>query len=214
MTIKTKDFIEIEYTGKLEGGTVFDTTDGKVAKENEIYNEGMNYGPVIMCVGEKQILAGLDNALEGKEADKEYTIHLKAEQAFGKKNVKLIQLIQTSKFLKQKIQPVPGLQINIDGVMGLVKTVSGGRTLVDFNHPLSGKDLIYVIKIKRVIQDDKEKLEGYLKLRLGVKDISVRIENGEATAQVKNEIASEDKEAIMGKVKELIPGIKKMDIIK
>ena len=37
--IKNNDFIEIEYTGKVKDGPIFDTTDEKIAKDNNIYNE-------------------------------------------------------------------------------------------------------------------------------------------------------------------------------
>ncbi len=173
-TIKKHDFVEIEYTGKLKDeNIIFDTTDEKVAKENKLH--GHDYGPIIICVGEEQLLKGLDKNLEGKETGKEYDFDIKPEDAFGKKNAKLIQLIPTNKFKQQKIQPMPGMQLNIDGVVGTVKTVSGGRTLVDFNHPLAGKELSYKIKINKKITDDKEKLSGYLKLSLGAKDFKVEI---------------------------------------
>lgn len=215
MAIKNKDFVEIEYTGKIKNdNTVFDTTDEKIAKENEIHNEKMTYGPVVICVGENQVLAGLDKAIEGNEVGKDYSIELIAEEAFGKKDAKLIQLIQTSKFLKQNIQVVPGLQVNIDGMMGLVKTVSGGRTLVDFNHPLSGKDLVYDIKLKKLVIEDIDKLKGYLKMQLGADEIDIKIENNEAKVQLKQEIPEEAKKKLGEKVKELIPNITKLDIIK
>ena len=117
-------------------------------------------------------------------------------------------------FLKQKIQPVPGLQVNIDGVMGLIKTVSGGRTLVDFNHPLAGKDVVYNVKLNRLINDDKEKLSAYLKIQLGLKDISLEIQDNEVKAKVKREFPSEVNKKIEEKVKELIPNIKKLDLVK
>ncbi|MCH8980513.1 hypothetical protein IH922_00675 [candidate division KSB1 bacterium] len=50
------------------------------------------------------------------------------------------------------------MQINIDGMMGIIKTAGGGRCLVDFNHPLSGKEVTYTIKVNKIITDDKEKL--------------------------------------------------------
>ena len=150
--IKKHDFVEIEYTGKLkEDNIIFDTTDEKTAKENNLHSN-TDYGPVIICVGEEQILKGLDKNIEGKEIGKEYNVDIKPEDAFGSKNAKLIQLIPTSKFKQQKIQPMPGMQLNIDGVVGTVKTVSGGRTLVDFNHPLAGKELLYKIPVYQTVK--------------------------------------------------------------
>lgn len=208
--VSKKDFVEIEYTGKLkEEDVVFDTTDEKTAKENNLHDH--DYGPVIICVGEEQLLKGIDKNIEGKETGKEYDIEIKPEDAFGKKNAKLIQLISTNKFKQQKIQPMPGMQMNIDGVVGTIKTVSGGRTLVDFNHPLAGKELLYKIKINRKITDDKEKLAGYLKLSLGTKDIEAEITESNAKIILKKEIPKEAQETLNEKITELIPNIKKVE---
>ncbi|MCH8067460.1 MAG: peptidylprolyl isomerase [Nanoarchaeota archaeon] len=212
MTIVSKnDFIEIEYTGKIkEDNEVFDTTDEKVAKENGLESRS-GYGSVIICVGEEQLLKGLDKNLEGKETGKEYDIELKPEEAFGNKNAKLIQLIPTSKFKQQNIQPMPGMQLNMDGVVGTIKTVSGGRTLVDFNHPLSGKEVSYKIKINKKIMDDKEKLEGYLKLSLGTKEIEIEVNDSNAKIKLKKEIPKEAQENLSKKITELIPNIKNVE---
>src|SRR3989338_3333648 len=205
--IKNKDFVEIEYTGKIkEDNSIFDTTDEKIAKENDIFNKDIAYGPVVICIGEGQIQDGFEKELEGKEPGK-YTIELPPEMAFGKKNPKLIQLIQTSKFLKQRVHPVPGLQVNIDGMLGLIKTVSGGRTLVDFNHPLSGKELNYDIKIKRVVKDDKEKISSILKISLGLKDAEVKVEDNKASIKTKEDLPKEIKNQIITKIKESLPGL-------
>lgn len=209
-TIKIKDFVEIEYTGKLkEENIIFDTTDEAVAKEHNLSGSA-SYGPVIISIGEQQILKGLDKNLEGKEIGKEYDVDIKPEDAFGNKNAKLIQLIPTNKFKQQKIQPMPGMQMNIDGMLGTVKTVSGGRTLVDFNHPLAGKELLYKIKINRKITDDKEKLSGYLKLSIG-KDFDAKIDNNNAKINLKKEIPREVQEMLSKKITELIPNIKKVE---
>ena len=209
--IKKYDFIEIEYTGKIkEDNIVFDTTDEKVAKENNLETHS-GYGPIIICVGEEQLLKGIDKHLEGKETGKEYDIEIKPEDAFGKKNAKLIQLIPTSKFKQQKVQPMPGMQMNIDGMVGTIKTVASGRTLVDFNHPLSGKELFYKIKINRKVTDDKEKLQGYLKLSLGTKDFEIVMENNNAKIKLKNPIPKEAEERLAEKITELIPKISKIE---
>ena len=213
-TVKEKDFVELEYTGKLEDDSVFDTTDAKIAKDNNIFEKDAEYSPIVICVGEGQIIKGLDNGLVGKETEKGYTIKVSAEDAYGKKNIKLIQLIPTNKFLKQNIQPMPGLQVNIDGMMGLVKTVSGGRTLVDFNHPLSGKELNYDIKIKRVVKDDKEKISSILKVSLGLKDADVKVENNKASISTKEDIPKEIHVQIKNKIKELLPNLEEITISK
>ncbi len=200
--IKDKDFVEIEYTGKIKDGSIFDTTDEKIAKDNNIYSEKMEFCPIIICVGEQQIIKGLDKNIIDKEPGS-YTIELSPEDAFGKKSAKLIQLISTSKFKQQNITPMPGLQVNIDGLIGVIKTVSGGRTLVDFNHPLAGKDITYNIKVNRIVTDPKEKISSFLKFGLNLKDFEVNVENNKAAIVLKKEIPKEIKESIAKKLKDL-----------
>jgi len=63
-------------------------------------------------------------------------------------------------FHEQKINPLPGYIFNFDNRIGKVLSVSGGRVLIDFNNPLSGKDIIYEIRILRRIKDIKEKINA------------------------------------------------------
>ena len=213
--INKNDFVEIEYTGKTkEGSIVFDTTNEKIAKDNAIHNESQTYGPVVICIGEKQVLPGIDDQLSGKDTEKSYTIELSPEQGFGKKNAKLIQLINTAKFRKQGIMPAPGLQVNIDGMMGTVKTVTGGRTIVDFNHPLSGRELVYDIKVNRIITEDAKKIEEYLKVQLSQKDVKVTITEGNAKVELQRELPKEIAKQISKKLTGLIPSIKKLEFVK
>ncbi|MBW2977405.1 FKBP-type peptidyl-prolyl cis-trans isomerase [Candidatus Woesearchaeota archaeon] len=213
-TIKKGDFIEIEYTGKVkEGLIVFDTTDEKIAKENELYTAQGTYGPVVVCLGQEQLLKGLEEELEGKETGKEYTIELPPEKAFGKKNAKLIRMIPYSTFKKQGIEPQPGLQVNVDGAIGIVKT-AGGRCLVDFNNPLAGRDIIYQIKINKIITDDKEKISSFLKLSLNLKEAPVEIKENKAEIKLKTELPKEIQERIKEKLLPLVPAVKEINFAK
>ena len=90
----------------------------------------------------------------------------------------------TKEFTKQKIQPMPGMQLNLDGFMGRIISVTGGRTLVDFNNPLAGKDLVYEVEIKRKITDKKEQLQGFLNILF--KDAKVELKEDEAFIEVEN----------------------------
>lgn len=167
-TIKKGDFIEASYTGKVDE-QIFDTTNEAQAKELGVHNPQMPCGSVKVCVGQGHLLKGLDEFVVGKEAGKEYKVELQPDKAFGKKDAKLIQMIQKSKFTSQKINPQPGMQLNIDGVIATIRTVSGGRILVDFNHPLAGRVVNYDIKIIKKISDIKEKIEAVLMMEAAMK---------------------------------------------
>lgn len=169
MAIKEKDFVEIEYTGKFaEDKAVFDTSDEGLAKKSGIYSKEMRYGPITICIGEQQVIAGLDKNLIDKEAGKDYTFSIPAEDGFGKKDAKLLILIPLNAFKKQNINVMPGLQVEIDGRMGTIKTVTGGRVIVDFNHPFSGKDLVYDVKVKRMVEDKAEQITSVIRLLLNM----------------------------------------------
>ena len=142
MTIKKGDFVEIDYMGKLkETGDVFDVTSAEVAKQHKIYNPKAHYHSQIICVGEKQVVSGLDAALVNKEEKKTFTVELSPEIAFGKKDPKLMQLVPLQTFHKQQINPFPGLQLNLNGTLGTVRSVSGGRGVVDFYPSLPCRNL-------------------------------------------------------------------------
>lgn len=201
MPIKANDFVEIEYTGRLkEDNLIFDTTDEKIAKEHELPRS--NYGPVVVIIGQGQLLKGLEEQIIGKEPGK-YKIELPPEKAFGKKNAKLIQLVPTKKFTEQKIQPVPGLQLNIDGMICTVRQVTGGRVMVDFNHPLAGRDVIYEINVKAVVSDKKEQLKAVFAMLLNAHPEKLEVEGTKAKVELKMALPKEILPELQKKVKEL-----------
>src|SRR3989304_8909988 len=67
------------------------------------------------------------------------------------------------------MKPVPNLRLNMDGSVGRIKSVSGGRTVVDFNHPLAGRDVIYDLKINKLVTDKKVQVESILRVLLGIR---------------------------------------------
>ncbi|MEK6983567.1 MAG: peptidylprolyl isomerase [Nanoarchaeota archaeon] len=194
-TIKNHDFVEIEYTGRTkEDGTVFDTTEEKIAKEHGMHNKNADYSPVVICIGENYFLKALEEHLIGKETGHEYTFEIGSESAFGRKDAKIIQLIPASKFSQQKIQPIPGLHLNIDGIYGIVRTVSGGRCLVDFNHPLAGKDVVYNVKINKIVDDDNEKIKSLMNTHLNVKNAEIELKEGSLDIKLKTDMPKKAQE--------------------
>ncbi len=160
--IHLHDFITLQYTGKLPDGTVFDTTDEAVARQHQLYNKNASYSPMTICIGEKQILPGLDDALIGKEIGKKCTVPLSPEQAFGKRDIKNLRIVPMSVFREHKMNPQPGLQITVDGQLGIVNRVSGGRVIVNFNHPLAGREVQYEVNVLEKVTDAKKQLEAFL----------------------------------------------------
>ncbi|MDO8516517.1 MAG: peptidylprolyl isomerase [Nanoarchaeota archaeon] len=154
--INKKDFVELEFTAKIKGGEIFDTNKKEDAEKLDI----KEVKPLIVSVGSNMVIPGLDKALEEKEIGKQYTEEFNPEQAFGKRNPALIRMIPIKVFLEQKIYPQAGMQLSLDGMLVKVASVSGGRVLVDFNNPLSGKTVVYDYTIKKKIDDLNEKINS------------------------------------------------------
>lgn len=186
MPIEDNDFIRLNYIGKIkENGEVFDTTYEEVAEEAGIKVEGKDYHPIILSLGSSQVLSALQDEIIGLEVGDEKTVEIEAENAFGKRDPSKIQLIPMKEFKKQDIRPYVGMPLSFEGQQGIVRTVSGGRVKVDFNHNLAGKDIIYDIVIEDLIEDDAEKIKGLIDLYYGnpnmdIEKTEVEIEDGVA----------------------------------
>ena len=155
--IQKNDFVEIEFTGRSQG-KIFDTTHPEEA--HEVGFEKLDVKPLIISIGNDMLLKGLDEQLEGRELNKEYVIPLSPEKAFGKRNPQLLKTYSLNSFRKNKIDPYPGMTLQLDNSPAKVLSVTGGRVTVDFNNPLAGKDVEYTIKANKKIIDDKNKINA------------------------------------------------------
>ncbi len=158
MVLNKKDFIEIEFTGRVKDGEIFDSNIKKDLEEANLKTEAK---PFIFCLGEGMFLKGVEDFLLGKEVG-EHKIELAPEKAFGNRDPKLIQMIPMKIFREQKINPIPGVMFNFDGKIAKILSVSGGRVLVDFNNPIAGKDVVYKLKILRKVEDINEKIKAFI----------------------------------------------------
>lgn len=152
---KKNDFVEIEYTG-ISQGTVFDSNQ---PEEVSKLNPKAEAKPLILVIGQKMVVRGLDSALEGKQIGKKYEVVLQAKDAFGERKRELVKTIPLKVFSAQQISPYPGLVLAMDNMLAKIITVSGARVITDFNNPLAGKDVTYSFLIKRRVEDEKEKAE-------------------------------------------------------
>lgn len=158
VAVQRNDFVEIEFVGKIKDSSeIFDTNIKSVIEKAKL---NVNAKPYIVSVGHGMVIAGLDKDLEGKEVEKEYSIELGPQEAFGKRDPAMVKMIPLKLFVGQKIMPQKGMQLSLDGMVVKVISVSGGRVLVDFNNPLSGKTVVYNYTIKRKLDDIQEKINA------------------------------------------------------
>jgi FKBP-type peptidyl-prolyl cis-trans isomerase 2 len=184
MALQKKDFIEIEFTGRVKNGDVFDSyLKEDLEKLHQGHHHEIKTESFALSLGEGMFLKGVEDFLIGKpETPATYDIELSPENAFGKRNPKMIQMIPSKIFREQRLNPIPGFAFNFDGRVGRVLTVSGGRVIVDFNNPIAGKDVVYKVKVLKKINDLHEKAKALIKflfredMKFEIKDKKIILE--------------------------------------
>ncbi len=198
------DFLEIEFTGKTSEDKIFDSNI-KEDFEKLFPSSKELPKPFIFSLGHGMFLNGIENFLIDKEIGKRYEIDLSPENAFGIRQQKLVQVMPTNIFSKQKQMPTAGMIFNFDGRLGKILSVSGGRVIVDFNHPLAGKNVKYNINVIRKIEDINEKVKSFIEflfrkpLKFEVKDkIIIHLEGKEKELKQFIELFSEKFKEVFG----------------
>ena len=140
--VKENNTVKVNYTGKLVDGQVFDTSEGKE--------------PIEFTLGQGQIIPGFEKGLIDMKLKEKKTITIVKEEAYGEVNKDLIQEVKKSE-LPQDMAPEVG--------MGLVSKTPDGQEMnlmvievkeesivIDGNHPLAGKDLIFDIEVVEIVK--------------------------------------------------------------
>jgi peptidylprolyl isomerase len=166
LAIKKGSFVLIDYVGRVkQTGDLFDTTLEEVAKAEKVYRENMLYEPTLVVVGEGWVVEGLDEELVNLELEKPMTIEIPPEKAFGPRDPSKIRSIPLRRLRSEKVNPIPGMQIEINGRPAVIRSVGAGRVQVDFNPALAGKVLEYNVTLRKIISRKKEKIEALLHRR-------------------------------------------------
>ncbi len=152
------DFIKINYTGRIKDGQVFDTSLEDVAKKEGIYDDHRVYTSLTVVVGEGTVVEGLDEALKAMKVGGKKKVEVPPEKGYGERKSSMVKLVPIKYFKQQKINPIPGMPVEIDNMRGRVQTVSGGRVRVDFNPELAGKTLEFDVEVVEKAESDKDKL--------------------------------------------------------
>src|SRR5512139_345168 len=106
MPIEKGDFIRLAFTGKLADGSVFDTTDEKVAKESGIYDEEKRYSPMTVIVGSGFLVEGLEEDLIGKKAGYKGSATVPPAKGFGDRSLDNIEIVSIKKIQgDEEIEP-------------------------------------------------------------------------------------------------------------
>ena len=159
----------VNFTGRVvASNAIFETTEEKKAIEAGAFDQHKKYAPELIVVGSGEMLKPLEEALGKMNIGEGKKIVLKPQEAFGERNQKLIGIVPLHDFQERKINPSPGLMIEMNDRVGKVQSVSGGRVRVDFNHPLAGKEVEFELKIEKELKGTEEKIQGLFEKFFGV----------------------------------------------
>ena len=138
---KSGDTVKVDYTGKLEDGTVFDTSASRE--------------PLQFLIGSGQIIPGFDQAVIGMNVGDKKTVNIPSDQAYGphlEDKVLEVNQDQIPKHLNLEVgQQVQVPQKDGSKIFFVVTGVSETSVTLDGNHPLAGKDLVFDIQLVEIL---------------------------------------------------------------
>lgn len=137
---KYGDKVKVHYTGKLTNGEQFDSSAGR--------------SPLEFTVGAGQMIKGFDSAIPGMEVGHKKTINIAPEDAYGPVNEEaIIEFPKTN--IPDSIELKEGLQLQLQSDSGhpvpvVVKEIKENIVVLDANHHLAGKELIFDIELVEI----------------------------------------------------------------
>ncbi len=137
---KAGDRVKVNFTGKLEDGSIFVNTAGSE--------------PLEFKLGEGNIIPGIENAVEGMSVGESRTVKVTPEQAYGQRRDELVEEVGRDKFPKD-VEPQVGQRFEVpqqEGQPMVVRVidVSEQTITLDGNHPLAGKDLTFELELLEI----------------------------------------------------------------
>ncbi|NUC72240.1 peptidylprolyl isomerase [Haloterrigena sp. SYSU A558-1] len=187
------DFVELEYTAyTADGDQLVDTTDPEVAEEEGVDDQGQEFKPRTIVLGEGHIFGAVEDDIIGSEPGDEGTVTVPAEEAFGEYDPDDVQTVSAEKI--DEDDRYPGANVQIDGQQGYISTIIGGRARVDFNHPLAGEDVEYDYEILGEVDDREKQAAGLFEMFLGMEP-ELWIETDEVEEEVPVEPDEDDEDA-------------------
>jgi peptidylprolyl isomerase len=143
---KKGDTAQVHYTGRLEDGQVFDSSEGGEPLEFE--------------VGAGNVIAGFDEGVRGMTTGDKKRIEIEADDAYGQRIEALVQQIAREGLNLGK-EPEVGMQLGLqlpDGneIPVTITEVTADSITLDANHPLAGRKLIFDIELVSLKQGEKE----------------------------------------------------------
>ena len=140
-TVKQGDTVKVHYAGKLDDGTLFDTSEGRE--------------PLQFTVGDGQVIPGFDNAmLEMAIGDKKEVV-IAVEEAYGPHSDELVTAVPRERFPADlELEIGQQLQVGLENgqqAIVMVVDITDEAVTLDANHPLAGQELTFEIELVEIV---------------------------------------------------------------
>ncbi|PSQ85861.1 MAG: peptidylprolyl isomerase [Bacteroidetes bacterium QH_2_63_10] len=133
------DEVQVHYTGKLEDGTIFDSSEDE---------------PLSFTIGENRVIPGFEEAVTGMEPGDSKTTEVEPERAYGEHREDMVMEMDRDQ-IPGEVDPEVGQQLQLrlengQTVPVLITALGDDSVTIDANHPLAGRKLIFDIEVINV----------------------------------------------------------------
>lgn len=135
------DTVRVSYEGRLDDGTVFDSTgDGD---------------PLEFTLGTDEVIQGFEQAVAGMAPGDSKTVTLDPDEAYGDRDEDLVFVVEQEQ-LPEDLDPEPGDRLQVrppegDSFEVHVVDVGEDRVVLDANHPLAGRELTFDMELEEIV---------------------------------------------------------------
>ena len=140
MAVKNGDEVKVHYTGTLNNGEVFDSSEGRE--------------PLAFTIGSGQVIAGFNDAVIGMEPGEKKSVKIPVEQAYGERKDEMV-IVAPVEQIPPDLDPQIGQMLEVGGSQGEVLRVrvvglDDENITLDANPPLAGEELNFEIELVEI----------------------------------------------------------------
>ena len=142
---KTGDKVTVHYTGRLDDGEVFDSSE---CQESEC---GCETGPLEFVIGEGNVIPGFEQAIVGMSPGESKTVVIPVDQAYGERIDEMVAVVDR-KDIPADLDLEIGNQLEVTQEDGsafpvIITEVTETTVTLDANHPLAGRELTFDLRL-------------------------------------------------------------------
>lgn len=139
---KLGDTVRVHYTGTLNDGAIFDTSE--------------NMDPLEFTLGEGMVIPGFENAVLGMNVGETKKVNLSPDEGYGMPDDELVMVVERDD-LPPELTPEVGMILKATSEEGdethiVITDVEGTSVTLDGNHPLAGQELIFEIQLVEIVE--------------------------------------------------------------